>query len=103
VVFSGERLADPRPFMDRLRGRGARLVVCTLGAAGALALAGDGRWLEVPAEPVERVVDTNGAGDAFVAGTLAGLRAGDPLEAALRRGSRQAARAIQSTDLAPPA
>ena len=69
VFFSGERLSDPRPFMERLRADGRQLVVCTRAEAGALALTADGRWLEVPAEPVDRIVDTNGAGDAFLAGT----------------------------------
>ena len=101
VFFSGERLEDPRPFMERLRSAGRELVVCTLAERGALALTADGRWLEVPAEPVERVVDTNGAGDAFLAGVVFGTGRGLPIERSLAIGARVAALAVQSAELAP--
>jgi len=100
VFFSTERLKDPRPFMERLRAGGRELVVATRGAAGAIALTADGRWLEVPAEPVDRIVDTNGAGDAFLAGVLYGELHDLPIEASLRIGARVAALAVQSPDLA---
>jgi sugar/nucleoside kinase (ribokinase family) len=102
VVFSTERLGDPRPFMERLRETGRELVVATRGAAGAQALTADGRWIEVPAEPVERIVDTNGAGDAFVAGVLYGDLRGLPVEISLRIGARVAALAVRSPELASP-
>jgi len=101
VFFSGEQLADPRPLMSRLHDAGRALVVCTRGADGAIALTADGRWLEVPALPVDRVVDTNGAGDAFLAGTVFGVLREAPIDTALRIGRRVAALAIQSPDLAP--
>ena len=60
----------------------------------------DDRWLEIPAEPVATVIDTNGAGDAFLAGTVFGELRGLPIERSLRIGGRVAALAIQSPDLA---
>jgi sugar/nucleoside kinase (ribokinase family) len=102
VFLSGEGLPDPRPFMGQLVADGRRLVVCTRGARGAVALTGDGHWLEVPAEPVEAVVDTNGAGDAFLAGVVYGELLGLPIERSLRIGARVAALAVQSFDLASP-
>jgi ribokinase len=70
---------------------GAREVIVTLGAAGALWT--DGQAVERVAAPeVGRVVDTTGAGDAFAAGWLAARCAGaDPrtaLSAACTLGSR---------------
>ncbi len=56
-------------------------MVIKLGGDGCLALI-DGVRHEVPAVPVQ-VVDTVGAGDAFVAGYLAELVAGLPAEARL--------------------
>jgi acarbose 7IV-phosphotransferase len=102
IFFSDQRLPDPRPFMKRLIRAGRQLAVCTRGAAGAIALTADGRWIEVPAEPVDRVVDTNGAGDAFLAGTLAGELRGLPIYQSLRVGARVAALSVASTELAAP-
>ncbi|PRX53305.1 fructokinase [Nonomuraea fuscirosea] len=58
---------------DTWHAAGARLVVVTKGAAGAL-ISLDGERAEVPA-PRVRVVDTVGAGDAFTAGLLHDLEA----------------------------
>ncbi len=46
------------------------------------------------------IVDTNGAGDAFLAGTVFGELHGLPIERSLRIGARVAALAVQSWDLA---
>jgi sugar/nucleoside kinase (ribokinase family) len=100
VFFSGEQLADPRPLMRRLHDAGRDLVVCTRGADGAIALTRDGRWLEVPAEPVDPIVDTNGAGDAFLAGTVYGELLGLPIDRSLRIGACLGALAVGSPDLA---
>ncbi len=62
---------------------GARAVILTLGAEGAL-LAHEGGSLRRRAEPAE-VVDTVGAGDAFSAVAILGLLAGWPWERLLER------------------
>jgi pseudouridine kinase len=67
-----------------LRRSGARSVVLTRGATGALALDDDG-LVEVPASEVP-VVDVTGGGDALVAGTVSALAAGHPLGSAVRHG-----------------
>jgi sugar/nucleoside kinase (ribokinase family) len=65
---------------------GPGVVAIKLGAAGALAVAADGRVARVPAVPVEPV-DTTGAGDSFDAGFLAAWLAGRPLDACLAIGA----------------
>ncbi len=50
----------------------------TFGAAGSTVVAGGAR-IVVAAEPVEKVVDTTGAGDQYAAGFLFGLARGRPL------------------------
>ncbi len=72
---------------------GAQVVVLKRAERGALALAG-GQRIQVPAEPVERVVDPVGAGDGFDAGFLAGWLRGDDLAAALRLGARLGAASV---------
>ncbi|MDF2267215.1 carbohydrate kinase [Streptomyces coacervatus] len=64
----------PEQACDLWHAAGARLVVITRGADGALASL-DGERLQVPAVPTQ-VVDTVGAGDSFTAGLLHHLGAG---------------------------
>ena len=72
----------------------APTLVVTRSEAGATAVSGSER-ADVPAEPIERLVDTTGAGDLFVAGFLAGQARGLGLEASLRLGAIAAAEVIQ--------
>lgn len=102
VFLSSDRLADPAACMRSLVDGGAELVVCTHGAAGASALQADGRWTDVPAVPVQQLVDTNGAGDAFFAGFLTAYLDGQDVAAALRRAAEVAAECVAVADLAPP-
>jgi sugar/nucleoside kinase (ribokinase family) len=76
------------------------LVVMTRGAEGAVVLTAHGPE-EVPAAPVDRVVDTTGAGDLFASGMLYGLTHGmDPVESA-RLGGLCAAEVISHTGARP--
>lgn len=61
---------DDRHLMEKLSG-GARVVVLKRGSEGAAVLWGD-TFLELPAFPAD-VLDTVGAGDAFVGGFLVGV------------------------------
>ena len=69
------------------------LLVVTRSEEGALAVRG-GERVDVPAEPVDEVVDTTGAGDQFAAGFLAGQAHGRSLHDSLRMGSIAAAEVI---------
>ncbi|MGN6325415.1 sugar kinase [Pseudolysinimonas sp.] len=80
--WSGGSAADA---VDALGAAGHHHVIVTAGGAG-VAAAEDGERESAEAVPVE-VVDTVGAGDAFVGGYLAGLLRGDPLAERLRRGA----------------
>jgi len=68
-------------------------VCVTTGPEGAL-VAEKGTVKSVPAEPVEKVVDTTGAGDMYAAGVIRGLCAGRTLEEASVIGGKMAARII---------
>jgi pseudouridine kinase len=84
----------PGSLAEALVGAGARTVVVTVGAQGAV-LADATGTRAVPARPA-RVVDVTGAGDALVAATLAALVAGAPVAAAVRAGAEAAARTVES-------
>jgi len=68
-------------------------VVVTLGPAGALWTDGD-EVLRAAALPVDAVVDSTGAGDAFAAGLLAARGSGGSTAEALAAGCKLAARAV---------
>ena len=70
------------------------MLVVTRSEKGAIARAGNDQ-AAVPAEPIERLVDTTGAGDLFAAGFLAGQARGLSLEQSLRLGAIAAAEVIQ--------
>jgi sugar/nucleoside kinase (ribokinase family) len=57
----------------------------------------------VPAEPIERLVDTTGAGDLFAAGFLLGTARDLGLEQSLRLGAIAAAEVIQHYGARPEA
>lgn len=70
-----------------------RTLVITRGAAGAVAVE-NGDRAEIRAAPVERVIDTTGAGDLFAAGFLAGRCRGRGLKTSLETGALAAAEVI---------
>jgi sugar/nucleoside kinase (ribokinase family) len=69
-------------------------LVVTMSEKGALGCAGTER-VQVPAERIERLVDTTGAGDLFAAGFLAGQSRQCSLKDSLRLGAIAAAEVIQ--------
>jgi sugar/nucleoside kinase (ribokinase family) len=77
-------------------------LVVTRSEKGALATQ-SGERADVPAEPVEQVVDTTGAGDLFAAGFLVGQARGLGLERSLRLGAIAAAEVIQHYGARPEA
>jgi sugar/nucleoside kinase (ribokinase family) len=101
VFMNGDRLDSPWEVMQACVDRGTQVAVCTLGAEGAIAVDAQLVRHHVAAEPVSRVVDTNGAGDGFMAGFLASHLDGADVTAALRAGARQAARALGTVQLNP--
>jgi len=92
---------DLESALASVRSKVATLVV-TRSEQGALALDG-GERAEVAAEPIERLVDTTGAGDLFAAGFLAGEARGLGLERSLKLGAIAAAEVIQHYGARPEA
>ncbi|UOR16105.1 adenosine kinase [Qipengyuania aquimaris] len=62
------------------------VLVATRSAKGAVAIQ-NGERAQVAAEPIDRVVDTTGAGDLFAAGFLTGHTRGEDLETCLKMGA----------------
>ena len=93
-------VAGPEPDVAQahaaLLARGARAVVTTLGARGAMITDFTGRTIGVPAVAAPEVVDTTGAGDAFAGVLAARLAAGDPLPEAATWGSAAGSLAVRS-------
>ena len=101
IFMNADRIGDdPLPFMRACVREGASVVVCTLGARGAIAMDERMNLVEVPAEPAE-VLDTNGAGDAFMSGVLDAHLADAALPEALAAGARHAATVLGTRHLHP--
>jgi sugar/nucleoside kinase (ribokinase family) len=85
---------DPLQQAERFRDAGAKTVVITCGERGTV-LVGEGVRLRAGVYSAEFVGGT-GAGDAFDAGFIAGLLAGEDLEGCLRWGSALGASCVRS-------
>jgi len=83
AVLCGSDESDPERLANEVHRLGSAEVVLKLGADGALAVSDRGR--AHVAAPSVTVVDPLGAGDAFVAGYLAGMLEGVDLVGRLRR------------------
>ena len=93
--------ADLDNALTRLSPLVATLVV-TSGPAGALAIE-RGNRVQISAAPVDKVVDTTGAGDLFAAGFLAARCRARPLERCLQAGAQAAAEVISHFGARPEA
>jgi sugar/nucleoside kinase (ribokinase family) len=80
--------------------RDTKLGVVTRSEKGCVVASYDG-VIAVPAFPIDRIVDTTGAGDLFAAGFLFGLVRGAELENAGRLGALAAAEVIQHIGARP--
>lgn len=87
---------DPSSMAKALADQGCGQVVIKLGHRGAFCRAADGTEQLLPAYRVAEVVDTTGAGDAWVAGFMAGLAEGESMAGAAALGNATAAQCIQA-------
>ncbi|HEX8223600.1 MAG TPA: adenosine kinase, partial [Allosphingosinicella sp.] len=108
ILFANEAeivsLTGEEGFDEAVAATAARVkvLVVTRGEKGAVAVEG-GEAAQVAAEPVERIVDTTGAGDLFAAGFLAGRAQGRSNADSLRMGAIAAAEVISHYGARPEA
>jgi ribokinase len=98
--LAGDPAGSPEQAARALLERGARAVVVTLGAAGALLIARAGVCVAAPAFPVV-AVDTTAAGDAFVGAFAVALASGLAPDQAVRWGNAAGALAVTRAGAQP--
>jgi ribokinase len=96
-----ETIEQAKQAAAALLSRGARNVILTLGARGALVATGDGGTTIVPAFEAGAVLETTGAGDAFCGGFATALAEGQPLLDAVRFGCATAGISVTRAGTAP--
>jgi arabinose-5-phosphate isomerase len=97
LTASGDALGIARKLRERF---GSEAVIVTDGEAGC-AIATAKQALRMPAYSVARVVDTTGAGDAFLGGVLVGLAAGLGWEDIARLGNACGAACVEKLGAFP--
>lgn len=85
--------------VEALEGR-VDIAALTRGADGAVTVTKD-KLIQTPADAVEKVVDTTGAGDLYAAGFLYGFTRGDDLETCARLGALAAGEVISHMGARP--
>ena len=106
VLFANEHeivaLYETDTFDEAVRAvqQDVEIAALTCGPEGSKIVTPDA-VLHVPAHPVEKVVDTTGAGDLYAAGFLYGLTQGRPLEECGRLGSIAASAVLGHTGARP--
>jgi len=106
IVFANEhelhalyQTADFNSAIDALRNEDI-LGVVTRSAQGSVVVTREQTW-SVPAHPIDRLVDTTGAGDLFAAGFLTGYAREKSLQDCARLGGLAAAEVIQHIGARP--
>ena len=97
VLYDVDTVAEA---IEAVRADEIEIVAITCGEEGSLVVAG-GEVIEVPAHPVDEVVDTTGAGDLYAAGFLHGFTTGRDLEICGRLGSAAASAVLGHTGPRP--
>lgn len=96
LFFSSDD-GDTPALRDQMRGyrsRGPELVIAMLGERGSLCFDGQ-EFHKFGIVPCDKVVDTMGAGDSFVAGFLFGICGGLTIEKAMEKGAANATETLK--------
>ena len=90
-----EDSAELRDWVRQLQELGPRVAVATLGEKGSIAYDGE-RFYECGIVPAEKVVNTVGAGDSYIAGFTKGVLDGLDVSACMHAGAELSSRVIGS-------
>ncbi|HBH48724.1 MAG TPA: kinase [Bacteroidales bacterium] len=102
VFLSSDNLSDYKSTMQDIMSRNKKLVVCTHGKKGASALTSELKWYDSPIIDSYKVIDTNGAGDAFFSGYLYAHCKNLPTQTCLTYGHILGGLCVNSHEIAPP-
>lgn len=102
IFFSSENFPDYRTFMETQIDQGKQLIVCTHAEKGATALTNTKEWIEVSAITDYTLHNSNGAGDAFLAGFIYGFSKGFEIAKCMRYATIAGGLTIESSYISNP-
>lgn len=96
VFFSVEDgdTPDNRAKMEEIRKKGPKLVICMMGVHGSMCYDGES-YHHFGIVPCDKIVDSMGAGDSYIAGFLKGITEGASIEEAMREGAANATETLK--------
>ncbi|GAA2026080.1 ribokinase [Agromyces tropicus] len=100
-VLGGDGRTEPEQLANAVRGAIGCGTIVTLGERGSVLADADGVTV-IPADTVEHVVDTTGAGDVYAGTLAASLAGGATLRAAMTVATRRAAESVASRGAQAP-
>jgi len=93
LISFGDEVEKGKDFIRYACSKGAKLMVATFGEKGSIAYDGN-RFYKGEIVPVERVVNTVGAGDSWFAGFISGIIDKKPVEECMYEGAKRSAQVI---------
>ncbi len=99
IFLSSDNIADYKSFMIKMIEAGKKLVVTTHGKNGSTALTNKGEWIESKAYTKLKLIDSNGAGDAYFSGFLYGYNQNKTIKECMKLGSIVGALCVNSNKL----
>ncbi len=102
IFFSSENFPEYKKFMEEQINNGKKLVVCTHGKKGSTAITQEKKWIETSAISDYKLLNSNGAGDAFMTGFIYGFHKNCSTDQCLKYATIAGGLTVESEEISNP-